>query len=127
VRQLQAEFAQLRLKQEVQQRQVDSISAVLALLLTDEEQAQLLRLRRGKTAQHQGNHELRTLLRKLRGMRLLQMKIDPSGKNMTIATIENEKMVDLSDFLTPTDLGTRIADELERIESDNRPAVQRNM
>src|ERR1700730_11404223 len=46
-----AEFAQLRRQQEVQQRQVDSMSAVLALLLTDEEQAPLLRWRRGQTPQ----------------------------------------------------------------------------
>jgi hypothetical protein len=122
-----AEFAQLRRQQEVQQRQVDSMSAVLALLLTDEEQAQLLRLRRGQTPQHRGSHELRTLLRKLRGMRLLQMKTDQAGKIMTISAMEDEKVVDLSEFLTLTDLGTRIAAELERIEADDRAAMVRGV
>src|ERR1700730_628679 len=122
-----AEFAQLRRQQEVQQRQVDSMSAVLALLLTDEEQAQLLRLRRGQTPQHRGSHELRTLLRKLRGMRLLQMKTDQAGKIMTISAMEDEKVVDLSEFLTLTDLGTRIAAELERIEAGERAAMVRGV
>lgn len=119
-----AEFAQLRLKQEDQERQVASMSAVLALLLTEEEQAQLLDLRRGKTAARQGSHDLRTLLRKLRGMRLLQMKT-VGGNSLTVAAMEDGKIVDLSDFLTLTGLGTRIADELQRIELDNRAAALR--
>ena len=70
---------------------------------------------------------MRTLLRKLRGMRLLQMKTDQAGKIMTISAMEDEKVVDLSEFLTLTDLGTRIAAELERIEADDRAAMVRGV
>jgi hypothetical protein len=121
-----ADFQQLRLKQEVQQRQVNSISAVLALLLTDDEQRQLLKLRHKETAQDRGSEELRVRLRKLRGMRLLDMKKDLVGNNKFVANIKDNTAVDLFDFVFLTELGNRISEELERIESDKRVAGQRN-
>ena len=120
-----AEFAQIRLKQELQQRQVDGISAVLALLLTDEEQKQLLQLSRGETSGYRGSHDLRTRLRKLRDMRLLQMTKDSTGNNKTIGSMKDETVVDLTDFLALTELGKRISSELERIVADKSRIKQR--
>jgi hypothetical protein len=113
-----AEFAQLQRQQDIQQRQVDSISAVLALLLTDEQQQQLLKLNRGETARYVGSHALRTRLRKLRDMRLLQMNKDDAGNIKTIAAMTDDLEVDLGAFLTLTELGKRIAAELLRVDHD---------
>jgi hypothetical protein len=106
-----AEFAQLR-------SQVDSVSAVLALLLTDNEQNQLLKLRRGDTVGYFGSHDLRTRLRKLRDMRLLQMTKDEQGNDKRVAAMTDNTPIDLSNFLSLTELGRRIVDELERIEKE---------
>jgi hypothetical protein len=118
-----AEFAQLRSEQEAQRRQVDSISAVLALLLTDTEQGYLLLLRQGQTHPLAGSHDLRTGLRKLRGMRLLEMTKEVAGNDKTVASITDGTSVALADYVSLTELGKRIVAELERIareEGDRR-------
>jgi hypothetical protein len=121
-----AEFAQLRSEQAAQRQQVDSISAVLALLLTEGEQDYLLRLGQGQTDQLTGSHDLRTDLRKLRGMRLLQMTKDAMGKDKTVASIADGMNVDLADFVNLTDLGRRIVAELERIAREELDRRRRN-
>ncbi len=121
-----AEFAQIRRRQEDQQRQVESISAVLALLLTDAEQVQLLTLGRGESTTCKGSHEIRARLRKLRDMRLIQMNRDQEGNSRTVAAMTDDKVVDLSDFLSLTRLGRQIVAELERIQLDRLQARDRD-
>jgi len=126
-----AEFARLQNRQELQQQQVNSVSAVLAMLLTDDEQNQILRIKRGQTRNYQGNHDLRDKLRKLRGMRLIQMNKDPSGAFYTMGAIKDydaakNNVSDLSTYLSLTELGERIGAELERVEREKATLSQQH-
>ena len=98
-----AEFAQIRSRQEAQQRQVDSISAVLALLLTEDEQQYLLKLGQRKDVTLLASHDLRAGLRKLRGMRLLRMTKDEAGKDKVVAALTDGTNVNLTDFVVLTE------------------------
>lgn len=106
---------QIRQQQDYQQYQVDSISAVLAMLITDSEQAHLLKLAQRTDYSRTGDHDLRTELRRLRGMRLLEMK---QGK--TVAELADGVVADLKEYVRLTDLGERIVHELERIAREER-------
>jgi hypothetical protein len=78
----------------------DDIGLMLPLLIPDPERRHLLNIAHGKTQAYRGGGSLRSELRNLRSMGLIQKH---SGHN--IADLHSDNVYDLADFVELTDLG----------------------
>ena len=108
-------LARVQEKQAEHQDQLDDIRLILSLLLPDNERKHLLNLQTGATRAYRGSHELRTELRRLRSMRLLQMKLDRH-----VSELKDGGTFDLSTFLELTKNGERWITRVREIERDTK-------
>jgi hypothetical protein len=94
------ELDEVKRTQESQQDHLRVMEMVLPLLLPKAEQQHILNLGIGKTSNYQGNHLLRSELRRLRSMGLLEKH---AGRN--IGDIADNLSVELSDYVYLTKSG----------------------
>jgi hypothetical protein len=94
------ELDEVKRTQESQQDHLRVMEMVLPLLLPKAEQQHILNLGTGKTSNYQGNHLLRSELRRLRSMGLLEKH---AGRN--IGDIKDNLSVELSDYVYLTKSG----------------------
>jgi hypothetical protein len=106
------EIEEVKRAQVSQQDHLDMMQLVLPLLLPEPEQQHLLNLERGNTSNYQGNHALRTELRRLRSMRLLRKH---EGRN--IGDIRDDMKVDLSDYVFLTAAGKEWVKIIEKSQA----------
>jgi hypothetical protein len=92
-------------KQQKQERDLDDIRFALTLLLPQSERKHLENLGTGNTQNYKGSHELRTELRRLRNLRLIE-------NIRFIAEITDAKVVDLKDYVRLTSVGRRYLDRV---------------
>lgn len=103
------EIEQKQLKQD---KQLQDIELVLAILLTDAERKHLLNLDNNQTSNYEGNRDVRTELRRLASINLIQRR---TGRN--IESIADKTRVDLADFVKLTDTGQRLAARIKQIKA----------
>ena len=108
-------LARVQEKQAEHQDQLDDIRLILPLLLPDDERKHLLNLQTGETRAYRGSHTLRTELRRLRSMRLVQMKPDRH-----VSELKDGGAFDLADFLELTKIGQRWITRVREIERDTK-------
>ncbi len=101
-------------KQEKQDRQLQDIEIVLAILLTEAEQKHLLNLAGNNTANYDGSHVLRTELRRLADMRLIRRR-----SNRAIGGIPDNAKINLADFVKLTQTGDRLVARIRQISKEN--------
>jgi hypothetical protein len=109
-------FDMLEKKQQQQDKQLQDIELVLAILLSDAEQKHLLNLDSNDTANYDGNHALRTELRRLADMHLIRRRT-----NKEIRGIPDNAKINLADFVKLTETGQRLAARIRQI-NDERAA-----
>jgi hypothetical protein len=88
-----AELDEVKRKQKWQQDHLRVVQLVLPLLLPKEEQQDLVNLDLGNTSGYKGNHSVRSELRRLRSMGLLEKHPDRN-----IGDIKDNLTVDLSKY-----------------------------
>ena len=93
---------------------LDTISLILPLLLPKTEQAHLTNLLKGTAANYKGGGTLRSELRRLRSIALIEM----TGKGY-VADLTSDKTFDLSDYVKLTKLGRQWAMQVASLESNN--------
>ena len=106
-------LARVQERQAEHQDQLDDIRLILPLLLPDTERKHLLNLKDGETQAYRGGHALRTELRRLRSMRLLQMK---PGRQ--VGGLKDNGTFNLADFVELTKSGQRWITRVQEIERD---------
>jgi hypothetical protein len=89
--------------------QADQIDLLLPLVIPEAERKHLLNLAHGRTRRYRGRGSLRSELRHLRSMGLIKKR---SGRN--IGDIATGAVHDLAEFVELTELGTELAEKLER-------------
>ena len=107
----------VRQKQAQQASQLEDIALMLPLLLSGPERRHLLNLGSHTTTGYQGNHAVRTELRRLRSIGLIRMLRDRQGGAMKEGLAFN-----LADYVELTDLGKawiRRITEIEKTDSSN--------
>jgi hypothetical protein len=105
----------VRDKQAEQDDQLEDIRLMLSLLLPATERDHLFNLESGNTS-YKGNHAVRTELRRLRSMHLLQMK---QGKN--ISELKDEGIWDIGTFVELTPMGRRWIKRVREVEKVPNP------
>jgi hypothetical protein len=106
------DIEEVRRTQVSQQDHLNMMQLVLPLLLPEPEQQHLLNLERGNTSSYQGNHALRTELRRLRSMGLLRKQ---EGRN--IGDIKDDMKVDLRDYVSLTAVGKEWVKIIEKSQA----------
>jgi hypothetical protein len=101
------ELQKLNEKQQKQEADLDDIRFVLTLLLPPYERKHLENLWAGTTQNYEGNHNLRTELRKLRTLQLIESM-------RPIQDIRDGVSVDLQDYVRLTGAGRRYLERLNR-------------
>ena len=101
----------VREKQAEQAQELDAIRLVLPLLLPETERAHLVNLSENRTKGYRGGYALRTELRRLRSVDLIQM----TGKGY-VEELKGNKSFDLADYVKLTDLGEQWAIHIAKIE-----------
>jgi hypothetical protein len=105
------EIEKIKRSQELQQGQLEAISLILPLVLADAEAKHLRNLSDGKTAGYEGGHAVRTEVRRLATMGL----VDRIEGKMVRDMKDNTKF-DLANFVRLTPFGRRMVAQLEEIE-----------
>ncbi len=100
-------------RQQQQSAQLKDIELILPVLLPDKERKHLTNLAEGKTAGYKGNHDLRSELRRLRSLKLIDMLGDQHIASMTDGTT-----FDLANYVRLTKLGTRWAERVRQLEAE---------
>jgi hypothetical protein len=112
------ELANVRKRQAEQADQLQSIRLLLPLLLTVREQKHLMNLSNRATDSYLGNNDVRTELRRLRSIGLIEMR---EGKN--VGKMADGLKFDLSEFVRLTKLGNEWVGRIQEIakaEAANR-------
>jgi hypothetical protein len=109
-------------KQEKQDKQLKDIQLILPILLPETERKHLFNLANHLKTPYTGTHDVRTELRRLRSLKLIQMK---SGQQ--IGHMGDGKTVDLSDFVELTDLGRHWVERIKEIEAEGIKAAESSM
>jgi hypothetical protein len=99
-------------KQLQQDKQLQDIELILAVLLTDAEQKHLLNLENNRTANYEGSDAVHAELRKLASINLIRRR---PGRN--IGDIGVKGKVDLADFVKLTDTGMRLAERIKQLKT----------
>jgi molecular chaperone GrpE (heat shock protein) len=107
-------FDMLEKKQQQQDKQLQDIEIILAILLTEAEQKHLLNLAGNNAANYEGSHVLRTELRRLADMRLIRRR-----SNREIRGITDNAKVNLADFVKLTETGDRLVARIRQIIKEN--------
>ena len=122
---LKVDLRDIRARQDEQTSRLDTLQLLAPLVLTEPEQKHLLNLHNGRTAGYQGNHEVRSELRRLRYLGLIT-------NGPPIGSAENGRIFDLAELVQLTPLGAEWArqlDEMEKPHMDDRGSampVQQN-
>ena len=112
---LELELDSLKVRQAKQARELNEISLILPLLLRDQETLHLRRLAAKNTKGYAGSHDLRTELRRLRTMGLIERPTD-----RRIAQITDGSPVDLADYVRLTAFGERWVEKIKEIDDDKK-------
>jgi hypothetical protein len=102
---------EVRQTQEKQRSELEAISLIMPLLLPEFEQRHLLNLADQKTASYLASHTLRSEIRHLRSMGLVQMR-----PNHTVGQMADDLPFDLADYIELTPLGDRWVSRIREIE-----------
>jgi hypothetical protein len=92
----------VREKQVKQESELEDIRLILPVLLPDKERKHMLNLAAGKTRSYKGNHDVRTELRRLRSIKLIEMR-----KDREVNQMQDNLAFDLADYARLTPLGDR--------------------
>jgi hypothetical protein len=103
-------LAKVQERQAEQEMQIQDMKLMIPLLLAATERRHLLALLRHNTASYEGNHALRSELRRLRSLGLLAMRMG------YISDMTDKLMFDLAERVELTDLGSRWANRILQIE-----------
>ncbi|MDB5347067.1 MAG: hypothetical protein JWP89_5444 [Schlesneria sp.] len=106
---IEIQLREIKEKQAEQQKTLDEYSAILANLLTDQEQFHLRILAQGD-AEYTGRASLRAELHRLRKFRLIA-EVYPQRINTIYDTI----VVKIGSYVKITDMGRRFLAEMDRI------------
>jgi hypothetical protein len=98
-------------RQALHEDQLEDIRLILPLLLPEPERKHLFNLDLGKTGGYQGNHALRSELRRLRSMGLVRMRQD-----RRIEEMKDGRVCDLASFVELTPRGHRWVRRVKEIE-----------
>ena len=103
---LRVELNEVKEVQSEQQDALDGIRLALGILLPEKEQNHLINLLllNEKVKKYKGRSSMRTELRHLRELRMIEMRSDH-----TVEEMKNDKVFDLSDYVKLTDLGKKSA------------------
>ena len=115
------ELDEVKRTQEWQQDHLRVIKMVLPLLLPKEEQQHILNLGLGRTSNYQGNHSLRSELRRLRSMGLLE------NPRHSIGDIKDNLIVNLSEYASLTESGkewAKLVQQNEEMLAKDRPTTE---
>jgi hypothetical protein len=110
---IEFELQHLQRKQEKQQADLDGVRLALTLLVQESERGRLRKLKSGDTKDTIGSHELRTDLRRLRTLRLVQ-----SVGERKIAELKDGQKLDLKNIVELTEDGKNYLDQLGDPEQD---------
>jgi hypothetical protein len=102
---LKVELREVRTEQAAQKDALEAITTILSILLPKDEQKHLDYLLRNKAAAYKGGNAMRTELRHLRTIGLIEMR-----RNHTIDEMHSNMTFDLTDYVKLTDLGTKSAE-----------------
>jgi hypothetical protein len=105
------EIEKIKRSQDLQQGQLEAITLLLPLVLREVETAHLRNLSDAKTAGYVGGHPVRTELRRLATMGLVE-RIE--GK--LVHELKDNAIFDLADYVSLTPFGRRMVTQLEEIE-----------
>jgi len=106
----------LKREQLRQRSELDEFSLVFPILLPESERKHLMNLARGRTANYNGTHAMRTELRRLRSIGLIRML-----PNQEVGFMKDGMVVDLAKYVELTSLGRRW---VQRIEDAERVEVK---
>ena len=106
---LKFELQEVRIEQDAQKDALDGIRTVLSILLPKAEQNHLIYLLNDKAADYKGGNAMRTELRHLRSLGLIEMCPDKDGGYHVIDEMRSNMKFDLNDYVTLTDLGKKSA------------------
>lgn len=107
------EIEKIKRSQKLQQGQLEAIGLLLPLVLRDTETKHLRNLGRGKTTEYVGSEAVRTELRRLANLKLIERIEDKK-----IHDLKDGLKFDLSDHVRLTPFGQHMAMRLEDIEKD---------
>jgi hypothetical protein len=117
---LRFELQEVRIEQDAQKVALDGIRTVLSILLPKSEQDHLFYLLNNKASDYKGGYVMRTELRHLRSLGLIEMCRDKDGRYHVIEEMRSNMRFDLSDYVALTDLGKNSAKWI----SDARTAAE---
>lgn len=100
-------------KQIEHESKLDDISLILPLLLPQKEQRHLLNLAAQRTTRYIGNHSLRSELRRLRSVGLIESRPD-----LHISNIEDGKHIDLAKYVALKPLGELWVGRIREVVGD---------
>jgi hypothetical protein len=112
---LKFELREVRTEQAEQKDALEAMTTILSILLPKYEQKHLINLLRSNAAYNGGN-AMRTELRHLRTIGLIEMR-----RNHTIGEMHSDMTFDLTDYVKLTDLGRKSAkliNEAKKAEAD---------
>jgi len=113
------DLEKLKEKQEQQQGQLEAIHLLLPLVLQEQEAKHLLNLAENNTAGYVGSHDVRTELRRLKAMRLIE-----KFPGRFVGDLKDGLNVDLAKCVYLTSFGRRMVAQLEEMakaKSDEAP------
>jgi hypothetical protein len=109
----EADLRDLAKGQKVQQQELDDIRLVLTLLVQKAERNHLENLERSDSISYEGNHQVRSELRRLRTLGLIRNR-----KDRTIAELKDGTKRDLKEIVELTDRGRyyleRVREEIDK-------------
>ena len=106
-------------KQAKQDKQLKDIQLILPILLGENERKHLLNVAAQNKKPITGSHDLRTELRRLRSLKLVQIKGDQKVADIAA----DGKTVDISESAVLTELGKHWADRIKEIEEEAAKAA----
>ena len=99
-------------KEQKQDKQLFDIELILAILLPETERRHLMNLAGKRTTEYMGSHEMRSELRRLRSIGLIETK-----PGHTVGSMGDKTKLDLSEYVQLTDLGRRLVQNISDIEA----------
>jgi hypothetical protein len=114
---MKVDLAEIRAQQIDQSAKLEILGLLLPLVITDAERRHLKNLYRGRTANYEGNANLRAELRRLRYLTLIENPREPIG-----SVAMDGKTFDLREAVQLTSLGRLWAKRIEELPKDIIPA-----
>ena len=105
------DLEKIKRRQELQQDQLEAISLLLPLVLRETETKHLRNLGERKTDGYVGNHDMRTELRRVRTMGLIE-----NLPGRSVSEMKDGMNLNLSQYVQLTSFGRRMVTQLEAME-----------